>query len=177
MEAYFAEFMKQVGALSLRAVYGFGAFAFLWAAGVFVEKLLAQMAEKAAPGRREVGLLAARSAGIGIKILGVVSGLGTAGVNVSALVAGLGLTGFALGFALKDAISNLLAGCMILVYRPFRRGDRIAVTGLEGRVSNVDLRYTSLDAEGKRFLIPNALLLNNAITVSRPAKEDPPPRL
>jgi len=52
---------------------------------------------------------------IGLIITGLIMGLGTMGVNVSALVAGLGLTGFALGFALKDIISNLLAGVLVML--------------------------------------------------------------
>lgn len=81
-------------------------------------------------------------------------------VNVGALVAGLGLTGFALGFALKDVLSNLLAGVLILLYRPFQRGHRVSVTGFEGIVAEINLRYTTLDSGGKKILIPNSLLLN-----------------
>jgi small-conductance mechanosensitive channel len=90
------------------------------------------------------------------------------GVNVSALVASLGLTGFALGFAFKDAVSNLLAGALILFYRPFCRGSRVAVTGIEGVVTAIDLRYTTLEDGNKKFLIPNANLLSNAITLHPP---------
>jgi small-conductance mechanosensitive channel len=100
---------------------------------------------------------------------GAVTALGTLGLDVSALVAGLGLTGFALGFALRDIISNTLAGVLILLYKPFRRGDRISVAGAEGVVSDIDLRYTTLVvAEGTRILVPNANLFTNAIRVERP---------
>jgi small conductance mechanosensitive channel len=87
--------------------------------------------------------------------LGLVVGLGTMGLNVSALVASLGLTGFALGFAPRDAVANLLAGVLILSHRPLEYGDRIAVTGLEGVIVDIDLRYTTLDAGDKRHLVPN----------------------
>ena len=60
---------------------------------------------------RNLTSLLARTSSITIIIFGIVTALGTLGVNVSALVAGLGLTGFAIGFALKDTISNLLSGC------------------------------------------------------------------
>src|SRR5690242_7782549 len=86
---------------------------------------------------------------------GIVTGLGTMGVNVSALVASLGLTGFALGFALRDAIANLLAGILILVFRPFHYGDRIKVVGFEGTVIGIDLRYTTIRGASERHLIPN----------------------
>src|SRR5262245_38398242 len=60
-----------------------------------------------------------------IIIFGAVTALGTMGMNIGALVAGLGLSGFALSFALKEALSNLLAGISILLYRPFRVGDYV----------------------------------------------------
>ena len=65
--------------------------------------------------------LMAMAARVTLLVAGIVTALGTVGVDVSALVAGLGLTGFALGFAIKDTISNILAGVLLLVYRPFSR--------------------------------------------------------
>ena len=114
---------------------------------------------------------------VSILVVGVVTALGTLGVNVAAMVAGLGLTGFAVGFALKDIISNALAGVLILMYQPFRRGDRISVfsnISLEGQVIHIDLRYTTLELADRRILMPNSLLFTNAITVHRsPAASEP----
>lgn len=109
--------------------------------------------------------LLARTSSITLIIFGFVTALGTLGVNVSALVAGLGLTGFALGFALKDTISNLLSGVLILIYRPFELGNRIKISGYEGIVISIDLRYTELDSEGNKVLIPNSKLFTDPITV------------
>ncbi len=109
--------------------------------------------------------LLARTSSITLIIFGFVTALGTLGINVSALVAGLGLTGFALGFALKDTISNLLAGVLILLYRPFEKGNRIKISGYEGIVISIDLRYTELDSEGNKVLIPNSKLFTDPITV------------
>lgn len=100
--------------------------------------------------------------------VGAVTALGTLGLDVTALVAGLGLTGFALGFALRDIVSNTLAGVLILLFKPFHRGDRVSVAGAEGVVGDVDLRYTTLVVdEGTRVLVPNATLFTNAIRVER----------
>lgn len=110
-------------------------------------------------------LLLARSSRITLVVFGVVTALGTLGINVSALVAGLGLTGFALGFALKDTISNLLSGILILLYQPFRIGHVIKIAGYEGQVVAIDLRYTELVSEGDRILIPNSKLFTDPITV------------
>ena len=110
-------------------------------------------------------LLFARTSSITLTIFGFVTALGTLGINVSALVAGLGLTGFALGFALKDTISNLLSGVLILLYRPFEKGNCIKISGYEGIVISIDLRYTELDSEGNKILIPNSKLFTDPITV------------
>ena len=119
-----------------------------------------------------LGHLLASVARVTLLVLGVVTALGTLGVNITGIVAGVGLTGFALGFALKDSIANLLAGMMILIYRPFESGDRIECAGFIGRVMHVDLRYTELDAERERVLIPNSKLLTDPIRVLKdPAGE------
>lgn len=105
-------------------------------------------------------------------VFGAITALGTTGMDVTALVAGLGLSGFALGFALKDIVSNVLSGVLIIVYQPFRRGDRIIVTGLEGTVVDIDLRYTVLDGGDKRIYIPNSNLFSNPVIVqTAPAAE------
>jgi len=112
-----------------------------------------------------LALLFAQTSRITLMVLGIVTALGTLGVNVSALVAGLGLTGFALGFALKDTISNLLSGILILLYRPFKIGDTIKISGFEGEVVCIDLRYTELNSERNKILIPNSKLFTDPITV------------
>ncbi len=104
--------------------------------------------------------------------IGIITGLGTLGIDVSALVAGLGLTSLALGIAMKDVVSNSIAGIMILIYKPFYRGDRIAITGLEGTVAQIDLRYTHLETSDRRILIPNSNLLTNSIIVYRENASD-----
>jgi small conductance mechanosensitive channel len=116
---------------------------------------------------RDLSVFLSRCARVALALFGVVTALGTLGINVSALVAGLGLTGFALGFALKDTISNLLSGVLILLYHPFIAGDRIRIAGLEGRVTTIDLRYTELDGENTRILIPNSKLFTDPIEVLR----------
>ncbi len=59
----------------------------------------------------------------------------------------------------------LLSGVLILLYRPFELGNRIKISGYEGIVVSIDLRYTELDADGKKILIPNSKLFTDPITV------------
>jgi len=113
----------------------------------------------------QIAALLARTSRITLLIFGIVTALGTLGIDVSALVAGLGLTGFALGFALKDTISNLLSGILILFYQPFKIGDKVRISGFEGAVTTIDLRYTELEHEGNKILIPNSKLFTDPITV------------
>ena len=120
--------------------------------------------------RREVDAdivdLLGKIARVAIWLLGTVTALGTVGLNVTALVAGLGLTGFALGFALKDIVSNALAGLLTLIYKPFHHGDEISVSGSEGRVTRIDLRYTVLESDTAVYLVPNSTLFTNSIKVN-----------
>lgn len=136
-----------------------------WLLGSAVERLARQLTR----GRGldpDLTRLLGRWGKIALLLVGAITALGTLGIDVTALVAGLGLTGFALGFALKDIISNGLAGILVIIYKPFQNGDQIAVTALEGTVTEVNLRYTVLTTGGKKVFIPNASLFTNPITVT-----------
>ena len=145
---------------------GLAVFLAFWLAGVIAAGLIGRLGRS----RRldpDVTLLLAQSAKLGLVLFGLISGLGTAGINVSALVAGLGLTGLALGLALKEVVSNAIAGVLILVYKPFKRGDTVAVLTFQGRASEVNLRYTTLEAGGGRVFVPNMMLLTNVVVVGQ----------
>ena len=118
---------------------------------------------------KNLASLIARACSITLTILGIVTALGTLGINISALVASLGLTGFALGFALKDTISNIVSGILIMLYRPFKVNDNIQIAGFEGVVVSIDLRYTTLNNDNTKVLVPNSKLFTDPIIVkSRP---------
>jgi len=98
-------------------------------------------------------------------IIGVVTMLGTWGIDVSAIITGLGLTGFAFGFALKDTLSSILAGVMIMLYRPFSINDKIETCGVEGTVKSIDVRYTTIEDNGHLHLIPNSKIMTEKVTI------------
>ena len=82
--------------------------------------------------------------------------LGKLGVNVAPIVAGLGVTGFILGFAFQESLGNLAAGLMIAANEPFKIGDYVVVAGNEGSVLKVDMMATVLaTADNKKIIIPN----------------------
>lgn len=136
--------------------------------GLLVKALISKLAHTNDPQKNQVVLLLASSCKIAILLIGVITALGSMGININALVASLGLSGFALSFALKDALSNLLAGIMIFLHKPFKMGDTINIGGLEGQVSKLSLRYTHLKADNKEILIPNSSLLTNNIVILIP---------
>jgi small conductance mechanosensitive channel len=138
-------------------------FAF-WLGGVVAVKVIHRLA-KARDIDPDLTYFLGRAAKVGLVTFGAITALGTLGIDVTALVAGLGLTGFALGFALKDTISNALAGILIIIYKPFKQGDQIKVSAFEGTVAEVNLRYTTLSADGKKIFVPNSMVFTNAVIV------------
>ena len=89
-------------------------------------------------------------------IILLVTVLGKLGVNIGPIIAGLGVTGFILGFAFQESLGNLASGLMIAVNQPFKIGDYVIVAGLEGVVLKVDMMATELaTADNKKIVIPN----------------------
>lgn len=118
---------------------------------------------------QSVVLLLSRVYYYGVLTIGLLVALQSAGLNVSALVAGLGLTGFALGFALKDILSNLLSGTMFLFYRPFELGDRVKIGEFEGVIEAIRVRDTVLQADdARRIVVPNVKLITEVVVVNNP---------
>jgi small-conductance mechanosensitive channel len=98
--------------------------------------------------------------------LGLLVALGALGFEPEAALAGLGLTSLALGFALKDILSNFVSGLLILGLRPFEIGDQIVVgEAVEGAVERIELRATQLRTyDGRIVLVPNAEVFTSRLT-------------
>ena len=138
--------------------------AFLLAASL-VRRIFRRVALSVDSDKRPLVGLAAQTARYAIITAGLITGLGTMGIDVSALIAGLGLAGFALGYACRDALSNLLAGGLIILYQPFKPGQMVTVSGQTGEVKSIDFRYTVLDVEGKTVLVPNSAVFGSVIII------------
>ncbi len=140
-------------------------------AALLIRSILRRVFRKFVWGPR-VGTLISTTVFYGILIFGILTGLGTMGVNMTPIIASLGLGGFALGFALRDALSNLLAGVLIIVYQPFKEGDTVSVSGCQGTVTEINLRYTVLENKLDRFMVPNSLIFTNPLKIIYPGEED-----
>lgn len=106
----------------------------------------------------------------GILALGIVLALEQlAPGRLSGLVAGLGIAGFTIGFALQDVAKNFVAGMLLLVMQPFDIGDAIQVSGHSGTVLDISLRSTDLRTwDGLHVIIPNTdVFVNPIINYSR----------
>lgn len=102
----------------------------------------------------------------GLLALGLVVAADVLGFSPGSVVAGLGLTGLVLGFALKDILSNFVSGLLILALRPFHIGDQIAIgEAAEGTVERIELRATQIRTyDGRVTLVPNAEVFTSRIT-------------
>lgn len=97
-------------------------------------------------------------------IMGVLIGLQNLGVNVTALLAGLGIGGVALAFAAQDTVSNVFGTITILFDSPFRIGDRILVSGFDGTVEEVGFRSTRIRTLTNSIVtIPNSVIAKENI--------------
>jgi len=88
--------------------------------------------------------------------LAIFTALALLGINVSTLLASLGITSLVLGFALKDTIEQAISGTLLLFQQPFKVGDLIEIDNVEGVVTDVGIRTTNVRTlEGVHVLIPN----------------------
>ena len=131
---------------------------------------LARRAAKAGVQRSKSGLsqlhknvLVSASGGavMGIGLLIIVSQLG---ISLGPMLAGLGIVGFIVGFALQDSLANFAAGGMILIYKPFDVDDFVHVAGQEGLVKKMSLVSTTINTfDNQTLIIPNNKIWGDVI--------------
>jgi small conductance mechanosensitive channel len=115
--------------------------------------------------RENISLLLSRLTRWAILVLGLTLAAEQIIPNVTGLLAGLGIAGFTLGFALQDVAKNFIAGILILLQRPFELGDVINVSGFTGTVLDISLRTTDIrTADGLFVTIPNGDVFVSSIT-------------
>ncbi len=99
-----------------------------------------------------------------ILLFGFIIAIAQLGIEVAPLLAGLGIAGFVIGFALQDTLSNFASGMMILVYRPFDVGDVIEAGGVTGRVDTMNLVATMvLTFDNQLLVVPNKQIWGGVI--------------
>ncbi|MCT7995962.1 mechanosensitive ion channel family protein [Laspinema olomoucense] len=135
-----------------------------WFLAIAVRRVAYSWAQKT-EGDHSTELLISRLGYGAIWVVGWVIALGVLGLDFAALLGALGLTSVALGFSLKDVLSNYIAGVILLAVRPFRIGDQIAIGDYEGTVTEVQLRATTIKTyDGRLIYIPNQEVFSSSIT-------------
>lgn len=140
---------------------------------IFVFRKLAQLAEKLArrglaSSKVQLSRLLERmiisTVGNLVLVLGVLIALSQIGISLGPLLAGLGIVGFVIGFALQDSLSNFASGMMILFYRPFDVGDTVEAGGVFGKVSSMSLVNTTfLTFDNQTIILPNNMVWSGVI--------------
>jgi small conductance mechanosensitive channel len=100
-----------------------------------------------------------------VMFIGLLFALSQLGISIGPLLAGLGIAGFIVGFALQDTLSNFASGMMILVYRPFDVGDYVDAGGITGKVERMSLvNATFKTFDNQVIVVPNNLIWQQVIT-------------
>jgi small conductance mechanosensitive channel len=95
----------------------------------------------------------------------VIAALDSLGLPVTSLVAVLGAAGLAIGLALKDSLGNFASGVMLVMFRPFTKGDLVSIAGVDGKVQEVRIFSTILKTNDNRLvIIPNGQVASDTIT-------------
>lgn len=99
-----------------------------------------------------------------VMALGFLIALSTIGVSLAPMLAGLGVAGFIVGFALQDSLANFAAGAMILIYRPFDVDDLVEVPGAFGKVKRMNLVSTTITTlDNQTLVVPNSKIWGDVI--------------
>ena len=137
-----------------------------WIAGKILKSMILKILQKKTSHTNILNVIGSIVKNI-MLIIGIITSLGTLGVNVSGIVAGLGITGVALSLALKDILSNFISGILILMHEPFKLGDFVEIEGKSGKVIGINLRYVTIDAEGKNILVPNLISASKIVIIHK----------
>lgn len=163
LERLVGGFLEQLPAIA-SGVFIFGVFVVVgWVMRRGVRRLLLWRTE-----RSSFAEVVSRLVRLGVVIVGLLVALVIAvpSVNLGQVVANLGLTSVALGFAFKDILQNSLAGLLLLFREPFRTGDEIEVDDWRGVVEAISIRETRVRTfDNRRLLIANTDIYGKVVAV------------
>jgi small conductance mechanosensitive channel len=104
-------------------------------------------------------------ANIAVTVVAIIAALDQLGISPASLLAVVGAASLAVGLALKDSLSNFAAGVMLVLFRPFTKGDFVDAAGQSGTVDEVFLNSTRLiTPDNKQILVPNSQIWASPIT-------------
>lgn len=99
-----------------------------------------------------------------VLLMAVLVCLGTFGVETTSFAAVIGAAGFAVGLAFQGTLSNFASGAMLLIFRPFKVGDVVNISGQLGKVDEIELFTTAVDTfDNRRIILPNSSVFGSTI--------------
>ncbi|MBD5165256.1 mechanosensitive ion channel domain-containing protein [Helicobacter sp.] len=102
---------------------------------------------------------------VAVLILTVITALANLGVKTTSIIAVLGTAGLAIALSLKDSLSNLASGILLVVLRHFNKGDTILVGSITGKVDSISLFQTKLTTPDNQIVVlPNSSIVSAPIT-------------
>jgi small-conductance mechanosensitive channel len=140
----------------------------IFVAALLLSSVAARWARRSAQSKiddLETLSLISRLARWSVLVLGTVLALDQVNFDVTGFVAGLGIAGITIGFALQDIARNFVAGILLLVQQPFDIGNVVEVADYTGTVLEISIRDTVIRSlDGEKVILPNIDVLANAIT-------------
>ncbi|MGF1487316.1 MAG: mechanosensitive ion channel family protein [Prochloraceae cyanobacterium] len=133
----------------------------------FIKNIATRVGEKTIASK-SLQLLLSKTTFVATWVIGVLvaSVVAFPGLRLGDIIATLGLSSVAIGFAFQDIFKNFLAGILLLIQEPFRIGDQIIVGEYEGTVEKIDIRTTKIRTyAGERVLLPNSKVFTSAVQV------------
>ena len=101
---------------------------------------------------------------VAILLLGCITALTNLGVKTASIIAVLGTAGLAIALSLKDSLSNLASGILLVVFRKFNKGDMVNIASITGVVDSIDLLYTRITTpDNQLVIIPNSTITASPI--------------
>lgn len=164
VEAAFVRLLEAAISIVPRTLAALVVIALFWALAAGVRALVRVVSARLIHDRT-VESLVQQVSYYAVWVLGLIVAANAFGLEPGTLATGLGLTSLALGFALKDILSNFVSGLLILALRPFQIGDQIIIGETEGTVERIELRATQIRTyDGRRVLVPNAETFTSRVT-------------
>jgi small conductance mechanosensitive channel len=113
---------------------------------------------------RTASLFLARVAQVGLQVVLMLAVVQVLGVPMTSMIAVLGAAGLAIGLALKDSLSNIASGVMLVALRPFKVGDIVTAHGVSGKVEMINIFQTRLRGpDNQTITLPNSLITTDSI--------------
>ena len=140
-----------------------------WLAARVINSIVTHLLSKMSENKQEsmvndMAPILKKTLGFSIWSLGIITAMNNAGYDVGALLAGVGIGGIAMAMAAKDFVANIFGGITVFIDRPFRVGDRVKVSGIDGTVIEIGIRSTRISTlEGRTVTIPNNQFTNSVV--------------